>query len=194
MIILASASPRRRELLTQIGCNFRIVTAEVEEEKTNDLPEELVVNNAILKAKAVAAENDAPVLGADTAVVLDGRIYGKPENREEAAEMLHSLSGRKHQVMTGIAFVYQGKVWQAVEKTAVYMAKISTDEIAKYVATGEADDKAGAYAVQGRAAAFIERLEGSFTNVVGLPLHRVVELAKKAGIDLYDDHGAGFTS
>ena len=193
MIILASASPRRQELLQQIGCAFQVVVSHAEEEKGQHIdPEELVQGNAHRKAAAVAAGHpEQPVLGADTVVALDGHIYGKPRNADEACQMLARLSGRTHRVSTGIALVWKDTCWRAVETTEVTFAPMSAAEIAAYAATGEPLDKAGAYAVQGRAAAFIEGIRGSYSNVVGLPLHCLCMLARKAGIDLYGDDGKG---
>ena len=187
MIILASASPRRKELLEQIGCCFRIETADTEEAGGEGrTPSELVMKNAHLKAAAVAALHpDIPVLGADTVVSLDGNIYGKPRDREHAIEMLTSFSGRAHQVMTGIALAWKGRIWQAYETTEVVFAPLSAASITRYVDTGEPADKAGAYGIQGRAAVFVEQIRGSYSNVVGLPLHCLDGLARKAGIDLY---------
>lgn len=187
MIILASASPRRKELLEQIGCCFRIETADTEEASGEGMtPSELVMKNAHLKAAAVAALHpDIPVLGADTVVSLDGNIYGKPRDREHAIEMLTSFSGRAHQVMTGIALAWKGCIWQAYETTEVVFAPLSAASITRYVDTGEPADKAGAYGIQGRAAVFVEQIRGSYSNVVGLPLHCLDGLARKAGIDLY---------
>ena len=187
MIILASASPRRKELLEQIGCCFRIETADTEEAGGEGMtPSELVMKNAHLKAAAVAALHpDISVLGADTVVSLDGNIYGKPRDREHAIEMLTSFSGRAHQVMTGIALAWQGRIWQAYETTEVVFAPLSAASITRYVDTGEPADKAGAYGIQGRAAVFVEQIRGSYSNVVGLPLHCLDGLARKAGIDLY---------
>ena len=187
MFILASASPRRKELLEQIGCCFMIETADTEEAGGEGMtPSELVMKNAHLKATAVAALHpDIPVLGADTVVSLDGNIYGKPRDREHAIEMLTSFSGRAHQVMTGIALAWKGRIWQAYETTEVVFAPLSAASITRYVDTGEPADKAGAYGIQGRAAVFVEQIRGSYSNVVGLPLHCLDGLARKAGIDLY---------
>ena len=196
MIILASASPRRQELLQQIGCEFRVVVSDVEEAAGQSMtPEKLVLHNACLKASAVARNLvGQSVLGADTVVSLDGRIYGKPKDAEEAKEMLCRLSGREHQVSTGVALVRDGAVWQAVETTSVRFLPLSTVQMEAYIATGEPMDKAGAYAIQGRAAVFIQGIAGSYSNVVGLPLSCVAQLAGKAGINLYGDNGKGFTS
>lgn len=194
MIILASASPRRRELLEQIGCSFQVITSEAEEVTDGSLaPEELVVQNAHLKAAAVAARYpDIPVLGSDTVVSLDGNIYGKPRDKEHAKEMLSLLSGRGHQVTTGVVLAWKGQFWQAFETTEVVFAPLSAAEISRYVDSGEPADKAGAYGIQGRAAVFIEEIRGSYSNVVGLPLHCLYGLAQKAGINLYGN-GEGLT-
>lgn len=187
MIILASASPRRQELLRQMGCSFRCVTSEAEELKRQDIePQALVMHNARLKAQAVAQQlaTDLPVLGADTVVAFQGRIFGKPADAAEAGAMLRALSGHSHEVCTGIAFVCGTASWTEAVTTKVKFAVLTEAEIAAYVATKEPADKAGAYAIQGRAAAFIEGIEGCYTNVVGLPLQRLAKLAKKAGIEL----------
>lgn len=187
MFILASASPRRRELLEQIGCCFKIEVSDAEEASGGGMtPAGLVMKNAHLKAAVVAASHpELPVLGADTVVSLDGNIYGKPRDKEHAREMLTRFSGRAHQVTTGIALVWQERLWQAYETTEVFFAPLSAASIARYIETGEPADKAGAYGIQGRAAVFIEKIRGSYSNVVGLPLHCLDGLAKKAGIDLY---------
>lgn len=189
MLILASASPRRQELLQQIGCAFSVVVSDAEEVSGDDgqvAPDWLAMENARRKAVDVAARasSDAAVLGADTVVAVDGEILGKPKDETEAARMLRLLSGRRHFVYTGVALAYQGNVFVDVVRTTVWMDALSEEEIAAYIATGEPMDKAGAYAVQGRAAKFIPRIDGSFSNVVGLPLHAVKNLSGKAGIVL----------
>ena len=195
MIILASASPRRRELLQQIGCSFRVEVSQAEEVDCQGLqPSVVVEKNAYLKAVAVAAlYPDMPVLGADTVVSLDDDIFGKPKDKEQAREMLTRLSGRTHQVSTGIAIAWHNQIWQAYETTEVDFAPLSPAEIDRYLAIGEHADKAGAYGIQGRAAVFIEQIRGSYSNVVGLPLHCLYGLAQKAGIDLYGN-GEGSSS
>ena len=186
MFILASASPRRRDLLAQIGASFRVEVSEAEEVREAKTAEELVRTNALAKARAVAAHASLPVLGADTVVALDGRIFGKPADEREACSMLASLSGRAHEVLTGVAWVKEGREFSTVARTQVFFAPLTEEAIARYVKTGEPLDKAGAYAVQGRAAVFVERIEGSCSNVVGLPLHAAAHLAERAGVDLYD--------
>lgn len=191
MLILASQSPRRSDLLTQAGYPFKVEVSEAEEINGSDMkPAELVMENARRKALAVyeRSKGTFPVLGADTVVSLGGENFGKPEDRQDAVRMLQTLSGRSHIVSTGIALVVKGKVYQAVEETKVYFSELSEEMIERYVASGEPMGKAGAYAVQGRAAVFISHIEGSFSNVVGLPLYLVTETAKKAGVDLYDGY------
>lgn len=171
-LILASGSPRRLELLRQIGVEPKVVVSHSEEEKKAASPAELVQHNALVKGRDVVgkAGDAVPVLAADTVVALDGCILGKPGTPEKATVMLHQLSGRSHQVLTGLALFYQGRVWQHVEVTEVTFAPLTDREIARYVATGEPLDKAGAYGIQGRAALFIPSIRGSYSNVVGLPL------------------------
>ncbi len=193
MIILASASPRRSELLKQIDCDFRVEAADVDEVSGDGYsPDELGVVNARRKAQAISKlYPDIPVLGADTVVSLDGHIYGKPKNAEDACAMLGKLSGRKHLVSTGIAFSWNGSTWEDYSMTWVYFAEMTTEQITRYVNTGEPLDKAGSYGIQGRAAAYIKKIDGSYSNVVGLPLHSTIQLAEKAGIDLYGNYGTG---
>lgn len=192
MFILASASPRRRELLQQIGASFDVKVSNAEEIGNNELSaDELVKWNALAKAKAVAAENpNIPVLGADTVVALNGEIFGKPGNDDNARKMLRRLAGRTHQVWTGIAWVSRGETYTDVVCTDVNMEPIGETAIDNYVATGEPLDKAGAYAIQGRAAVFIDSIEGSYSNVVGLPLAAVAKLAREAGEDIYGHSGS----
>ncbi|MBB5337459.1 Maf family protein [Pectinatus brassicae] len=184
MIILASASPRRKELLEQIGCTFNCETSNAEEVKTG-IPQEVVMANALIKAKDIAAKHkDTLVIGADTVVALDDAVYGKPKDTEDAFSMLKTLSGKRHFVYTGLALVYNDKVWQDFAVTQVDMADMSDVEIKAYIKTGEPMDKAGSYAVQGKIAIFIKALSGSYSNVVGLPLHKLYQLAQKAGFSL----------
>lgn len=192
MFILASASPRRRELLQGMGCEFRIKVSDAEEVSEGRSPEEIALWNARSKALAVAKKvPELPVLGADTVVAMDGSIFGKPKDENDAVKMLSGLSGRTHQVITGIAFVREGEVFSEAEITEVRFGIMPEEDIAAYVKTGEPLDKAGAYAIQGRAEAWIEGIRGSWSNVVGLPLYRVRVLAGKAGIDLYGNYGKG---
>ncbi|MEO6802639.1 MAG: Maf family protein [Granulicella sp.] len=178
MFVLASGSPRRRELLTQIGLTFDVETADIDE--TPQVGEDVrvyVQRLAEHKAAAVFARHGNParltVLGADTTVVCDGQILGKPVDNADAARMLRLLSGKVHQVMTGVALVTATARVVAVEVTEVTFNVLNEAKIAAYVASGEPMGKAGGYAIQGRAAKFIPRVEGCYFNVVGLPLARV---------------------
>lgn len=183
MIVLASASPRRRELLAQVGYSFTVHPAHIAE---NPLPGEApiayVTRLAREKAEAVFAELSAKssaalqVLGADTTVTLDDQILAKPEDPADAARMLRQLSGRSHHVITGVAVVTGQSTQVAAEVTGVRFLSLSDADIESYVATGEPMDKAGAYAIQGRAARWIPRIEGCYFNVVGLPLALVSSL------------------
>src|SRR5271166_1131300 len=189
MLVLASASPRRKELLAQAGFTFTVATASIPEDpRPGESPIAYVVRLAVEKAQAVypqlsAQENeDDPllVLGADTTVVApDGEILGKPSDPADAARMLHLLSGVTHQVITGVALVTQASTETAAEVTRVTMVTLSEAEIAAYIATGEPADKAGAYAIQGRAARWIPRIHGCYFNVVGLPISLVSSMIEE---------------
>jgi septum formation protein len=180
MLILASASPRRRELLAQAGFTFQVRPAHIPEDPLlNEDPIAYVTRLAREKAQVVFnAVHDAEtvVLGADTTVTLDNHILGKPDDSADAARMLRLLSGRTHRVITGIAVVTASATEVAAEVTAVRFLTLREEEIAAYIATGEPMDKAGAYAIQGRAARWIPRIEGCYFNVVGLPLALVSTL------------------
>ncbi len=186
MILLASKSPRRRELLAQIGVAFEVCESDAEElTGAGCEPLAIVTENAKRKALAVAKLHpNVPVLGADTVVSLEGEIFGKPRDEAEAKKMLRALSGRDHLVTTGLALAVRGELYTTAATTRVYFDKLTEEEIAAYVASGEPLDKAGAYGIQGRAAAFIPRIEGSYTNVVGLPLNTLRTLARSAGVSL----------
>ena len=160
-IILASASPRRRELMELAGYDFEVICADiVEAVPENVQPQEVVMSLALQKAQAVAAENeDAVVVGSDTVVALDGKILGKPHSESEACEMLRLLSGRTHKVFTGVA--------------VVEFCPLGEDEIKKYVATGEPMDKAGAYGIQGKGSVLVKKINGDFFNVMGLPIAKL---------------------
>jgi septum formation protein len=180
MLVLASASPRRRELLAQAGYAFVVRPAHIPEDSLPDEdPIAYVVRLAREKAEVVfreLADATAVVLGADTTVTLDGQILGKPVDDADAARMLRMLSGRTHRVITGVALATESGTQVAAEVTAVRFLTLSDEEIRGYVATGEPLDKAGAYAIQGRAARWIPRIEGCYFNVVGLPLALVSTL------------------
>jgi septum formation protein len=187
MLVLASASPRRRELLAQAGYSFTVHPAHIPEDPLpNEDPIACVTRLACEKAQAVFAElsptwekeglDGQSVLAADTIVTLDNQILGKPSDPADAARMLRLLSGRTHQVITGVALISATSTQVAAETTAVTFRALSEQEIADYIATGEPMDKAGAYAIQGRAARWIPRIEGDYFNVVGLPIALVSAL------------------
>jgi septum formation protein len=188
MLILASASPRRRELMTQAGLEFTVEPADIDETALPNEPAAAYVERlAIEKAQAVyrlhASSSEAPVvLAADTCVVLDDLLLGKPATGSEAIRMLTLLSGRTHAVMTGIAAVSSLRTVADVEITQVTFNLITETEIEDYVRSGEPLDKAGAYAIQGFAARWIPRIEGDYSNVVGLPIARVVRLLAQATV------------
>ena len=175
-IILASKSPRRRELLELAGVPFSVETEDVEE--TFDpglLPAEIVRHLSRIKAEAVFKKHPAKtVLGADTIVVLDGGILGKPKDEEEAVRMLQALSGKTHEVFTGVTILSGKTEYSFAERTAVTFYELSEEEIRTYVSTGEPLDKAGAYGIQGRGVTLVRSIEGDYPNVVGLPVAKVV--------------------
>lgn len=186
-IYLASSSPRRQALLEQIGVRYHVVEVSVDETWDGlEPPQEYVQRLALQKARAarrVVADNTLPVLAADTAVVLDGQILGKPKDRRDALGMLERLSGRRHQVLTAVALVNEREAVRTSISTVTFAATTPAQRAA-YVASGETDDKAGAYAIQGRAAIFIERVEGSYSGVMGLPLFETAELLRDCGIEV----------
>lgn len=184
-VILASASPRRRELLSLILDSFRVVPSRFDEDEVPDdlPPPEHVRHSALMKALDIAGSHpDSVVIGSDTIVVVDSLILGKPVDAADAARMLRMLSGRTHQVYSGIAVVKGGAELTAVECTDVAFEPLTDDVIAGYVSTGEPADKAGAYAIQGRASGFIEKINGCYFNVVGLPVHRLSTLLRDLGV------------
>ena len=177
-MILASASPRRKELLSSMGIAFEVIVADAQE-ATEGSPDVLVMENAALKATAVAALHpDRMVLGSDTVVCVDGRVLGKPKDEEDAFCMLRALSGREHQVYTGVCLIKNGKKDVRCDKTDVFFTSLSDEEIRDYIRTGEPMDKAGAYAIQGIAGMFVEKICGSFSNVIGLPTSLVRQMLK----------------
>jgi septum formation protein len=174
-LILASRSPQRRAILEQLGVEFRVEAPEVEELTEGD-PRRVVRENAMRKARAVQAGGEA-VLGADTAVVLDGRIFGKPRDEAEAETFLRRLSGRTHEVMSGIALREPGGAERSdVAVTRVRFRRLEQPDLAWYLASGEWSERAGAYAIQGRGAALVEEIEGDYWNVVGLPVAALLRL------------------
>ena len=195
-IYLASRSPRRRELLAQIGVKFHLLlfrdlpTADPEVNEDTfpgEAPDAYVMRVCRIKAEAgwkrlqQRSLPRGPVLAADTTVSVDGRILAKPADRQEAAEMLSALSGRRHTVLTAVALQYDERVEESLSRTEVAFRPLFADEIRQYVASGEADDKAGAYAIQGRAGQFIVEIKGSYSGVMGLPLYETAQLIDKFG-------------
>ena len=185
MVILASNSPRRHELLKKLCKNFVVEASDAAEVQVADNPTALAVENAKLKAQSVAKKNpDAVVIGADTIVVLDGEIFGKPADFDGAIQMLTRLANKKHEVITGIAIIRSdGKIFTASEVTEVFFGEMTAEEIREYVSTGEPLDKSGSYALQGGATKFIEKIHGDWSNVVGLPIYRLKKLAQAAKIN-----------
>lgn len=191
-LYLASQSPRRSELLTQVGFTFTVISADVNEDTIpNESAEDYV--KRLAREKAIAGfsmikQQAKAVLGSDTAVVIDGEILGKPENDDDAKRMLKLLSGNTHQVMTAVALAVGNDVTTSPELTEVISVsevtfkKLSDDEIERYIHSGECTDKAGSYAIQGLGAVFITHLSGSYSGVMGLPLYETVALLHKAGI------------
>jgi len=185
VLILASASPRRRELLRTLCPDFRVVPSDLEETLAAGSPRVAAAGLALDKARAVAARvGEGVVLGADTIVVIDGQALGKPAGADEARAMLRRLRGREHEVITGVAVVdaHTGRSEAMAVVSRVRMTEYGEAEIEAYVATGEPLDKAGAYAIQGRGAALVAGLEGSFSNVVGLPLEETARMLAAFGV------------
>jgi septum formation protein len=182
-IILASASPRRVALLKQIGIDCIVMPADIDETALqNESPTDYVVRLAAQKAQAIVAKSPnhhLPILAADTTVALGNEILGKPENDADAFNMLKKLSGSMHQVHTAIALAFNGKLETALNSTQVEMMPLSDAMIAQYIASGEHKDKAGSYAIQGLAGCWISHIEGSFSGVMGLPVHETVLLLEK---------------
>jgi septum formation protein len=184
-IVLASASPRRIELLKRIVSDFDVISSAAEE-PLDGRPARRVLEAARRKAVDVAARADGLVVAADTVVALQGHVLGKPESREAAAAMLRHLRGHTHRVLTGVCLIDTVRHAQrkAVERTLVHFRPLSEREIERYLDSGEYADKAGAYAIQGRAAAFVDRIRGDYTNVMGLPVARLTLLLRDLGADV----------
>ena len=184
-LVLASRSPRRVELLSRAGYQFAVEPADIDERRLEgEKPDEMVQRLARGKAAAVASRHPGSiVLGADTVVVVDGAVLGKPNGDADAARMLRHLSGRVHDVLTGVALKAGRRRCEGVQVTRVCFRSLSPDDVAWHVASGESGDKAGGYSIQGRASRFVTRIEGSYTNVVGLPIELVdrllIELAAR---------------
>jgi septum formation protein len=182
MLVLASQSPRRSEILRQAGIPFTVRTGDVDESPLpGESPRAYVERLAEMKARAIHAAPDETVLGADTTVVIDGEILAKPVSPADAQRMLTLLSGRRHDVLTGICLLRRGEAACDVATTTVVFAPLSEREIAAYVDSGEPMDKAGAYAIQGLASKFVERIEGDYFNVMGLPVALVYRKLNQAG-------------
>jgi len=183
-IILASASPRRRELLARLIPKFDIVCADIDESvPCGILPREACRQLAVMKAEAVyKAYPEALVIAADTVVEKDGHLLGKPADKAQAFEMLKALSGSAHMVHTGLCVRFNGKCLSCTESTQVFFDTLSDDEINSYIASGEPLDKAGAYGIQGKGGCFVKKVDGCFYNVVGLPLNRLKNMLASADI------------
>ncbi len=182
-LVLASQSPRRQELLALMGLDFTVRVADIDEtmDKTKD-PKEEVARVSIAKAMAVPAEPDELVIAADTIVVCDGMLLGKPGSPEGAVQMLRLLSGRDHQVMTGLTLRKGDTILSHTEVSTIHFRELDPREIDAYVATGEPLDKAGAYGIQGKAAVFVTRLEGDYYNVMGLPVCTLTQRLRELGV------------
>lgn len=192
-IYLASASPRRRELLEQIGVSFQVIRVDVDESpREAESPEDYVIRIALDKARygwqSAGYQNKKPVLGADTTMLIDHEILGKPVNQQDAIDMLMRLSGRRHRVMTAVALVDKDSEQVAVSSSFVTFRDLSKAECEAYWHTGEPVDKAGSYAIQGKAAMFVSKLEGSYSGVMGLPLYETAELLQNVAVDLLKDN------
>ena len=185
-IILASKSPRRKELLDLLNIDYEVIVSNIDETlDTNLTIEKQAEKLSYSKAKTIFDKTvgDRIVIGSDTMVIKNNKIYGKPKNEENAFEMLQELKNTKHEVITGLAILVEkdGKQEEHIEydKTEVYVKDMSQEEIKKWIQTGEAMDKAGAYAIQGEFAVFIEKIKGNYTTVMGLPIHKVYDILKK---------------
>jgi len=184
VLMLASASPRRADLLRAAGIPFQVEPADIDEDLLpNEPPDVYVLRVARDKVAAVACrKTGTPVLGADTAVVVDERILGKPGGPDDSRRMLETLSGRVHDVLTGVVLLTGGGEQHAVERTRVRFLPLGAEEIDWYIASGEPQGKAGGYAIQGLASRFVDRIEGSYSNVVGLPVTVVYRMLRQAGL------------
>lgn len=192
-LILASASPRRREILAQVGAEFEVIPAKGEELLTSTEPKEAVLQLSCQKAEETAARlsgdaGNIVVLGADTIVSLDGAILGKPKDKKDAVRMLGLLNGREHSVFTGVTMIVRGdgkeQIISFYEETRVFMYPMTKEQIQAYTETGEPLDKAGAYGIQGKCAVYIEKIVGDYYNVVGLPVAAIYQNLEKSGIEI----------
>ena len=188
-MILASASPRRKEILENFGFSFKTIVKNIDETSDKTRAEDKILEIAEKKARAAAIDfPDENVIGADTVVVVDGKILGKPKDKKEAFSMLKSLSGRSHEVITAFSFININKniSYSDYEITKVYFKNLTDDEINWYINTKEPMDKAGAYGIQGKGAFFVEKIEGDFFSVMGFPLGKFVRFLNKTGFNLND--------
>ena len=192
-LILASASPRRREILAQVGAEFEVIPAKGEELLTSTEPKEAVLQLSCQKAEETAGRlsgdaGNIVVLGADTIVSLDGAILGKPKDKKDAVRMLGLLNGREHSVFTGLTMIVRGdgkeQIISFYEETRVFMYPMTKEQIQAYTETGEPLDKAGAYGIQGKCAVYIEKIVGDYYNVVGLPVAAIYQNLEKSGIEI----------
>ena len=192
-LILASTSPRRREILAQVGAEFEVIPAKGEELLTSTEPKEAVLQLSCQKAEETAGRlsgdaGNIVVLGADTIVSLDGAILGKPKDKKDAVRMLGLLNGREHSVFTGVTMIVRGdgkeQIISFYEETRVFMYPMTKEQIQAYTETGEPLDKAGAYGIQGKCAVYIEKIVGDYYNVVGLPVAAIYQNLEKSGIEI----------
>ncbi|GAB6138389.1 Maf family protein [Halanaerobaculum tunisiense] len=184
-IILASSSPRRRSLLEQLDFDFVVYPSGIDESQVQERnPHCLVQKLSRLKATKVAREREGIVIGADTVVELEDELLEKPVNRDDAYKMLTQLSGRSHQVVTGITVVWGEQSLTDYQKTEVFFRELSASEIEDYISTGEPLDKAGSYGLQGKGAILVKKINGSFYNVVGLPVTKLVQMLKQIGVEV----------
>lgn len=187
MLILASKSPRRQELLQKLGLTFTVLTEDIDETMDPGLPlNEEIVRVSLRKAEAVRAQAapDDVIISADTVVCIDGKRLGKPKDEADAARMLRALSGRDHEVVSGVCVMQGGRAETAAVTTALHFRELGEDEISAYIATGEPMDKAGAYGIQGLASIFVDRLDGDYYNVMGLPLCTLARMLRSFGIKI----------
>ncbi len=185
-IVLASGSPRRKELLAALGLSFNVIPANIDEESYSaNSPAELVALLSLEKARAIAKDHqDALIIAADTIVVLDGEILGKPKGLAENTAFLKALSGRSHSVFTGHTVMFDTKEESHVEESKVFFKNLDADELERYIASKDGLDKAGGYGIQGRGAPLITHIQGDYFTIVGLSVYNVVEMAKRLGVKL----------
>ena len=192
-VVLASESPRRRDLLSSIGCKYKTYSPNVDELIFDgETPERACGRLSVLKAEsAFLYFTEALIIAADTLVVIDNEIFGKPRDAADAGKMLNMLNGREHKVITGLTVMFKGKIITETETTIVSFRKLSENDIEAYVSTGEFHGKAGAYAIQGFASLFVERITGDYFNVVGLPLQKLSMMLERIGIKFKDQLNLG---